>query len=76
MVDNEIIPVLYPYISGGVHSFPGNSHAVTEYRKLIDSICSENNHYLVMDRAHKHDEFCSLAKSNSFCVVNTTKKVV
>ncbi len=53
---------------------PGNSHDDPEGRKLIESIYSKNNNYLLMDRAYEDDKTLTLAKSHGFKVVVPPKK--
>ena len=38
------------------HLSPRNSHDAPEGRKLIESIYSKNNNYLLMDRAYEDDK--------------------
>lgn len=45
-----------------------------EGRKLIETICSEDNHYLLMDRAYEDDKTRSLAMENRFIPVVPSKK--
>lgn len=56
------------------HLSPGNNHDAPEGRKLIETICSENNHYLLMDRAYEDDKTRSLAMENKFIPVVPPKK--
>ena len=52
----------------------GNSHDVPEGRKLIKSIYSKNNNYLLMDRAYEDDK--TLAKNHGFSQLFHLKKIV
>ena len=51
---------------------PGNSHDAPEGRKLIESIYSKNNNYLLMDRAYEDDKTLALAKNHGFKTVVPT----
>ena len=53
---------------------PGNSHDVPEGRKLIESIYSKNNNYLLMDRAYENDKTLALTKNHRFKTVVPPKK--
>ena len=53
---------------------PGNSHDTPEERKLIESIYSKNNNYLLMDRAYEDDK--TLAKNHGFPQLFHLKKIV
>ena len=53
---------------------PGNSHDAPEGRKLIESIYSKNNNYLLMDRAYEDDKTLALAKNHGFKTVVPPKK--
>ncbi len=53
---------------------PGNSHDAPEGRKLIESIYSKNNNYLLMDRAYEDDQTLALAKNHAFKTVVPPKK--
>ena len=53
---------------------PGNSHDAPEGRKLIESIYSKNNNYLLMDRAYEDDKTLTLAKEHGFNAVVPPKK--
>ena len=44
----------------------GNFHDASEERKLIESVYSKNNNYLLMDRAYKNNKALSLAKARGF----------
>ena len=52
----------------------GNSHDAPEGRKLIESIYSKNNNYLLMDRAYEDDKTLALAKNHGFKTVVPPKK--
>ena len=58
------------------HLSPGNSHDAPEGRKLIESIYSKNNNYLLMDRACKCDKTLVLAKDHAFAQLFNLKKIV
>ena len=55
---------------------PGNSHDAPEGRKLIESIYSKNNNYLLMNRAYEDDKALALAlaKNHGFKTVVPPKK--
>ncbi len=53
---------------------PGNSHDAPEGRKLIESIYSKNNNYLVMDRTYENNKTLDLDKAYMFCTVVPPKK--
>ena len=53
---------------------PGNFHDASEGRKLIESIYSKNNNYLLMDRAYEDDKTLALAKDHGFNTVVPPKK--
>ena len=54
---------------------PGNSHDAPEGKKLIESIYSKNNNYLLMDRAYQNNKTLALAKNHGFkTVVPPNKK--
>ena len=53
---------------------PGNSHDTPEGRKLIESIYSKNNNYLLMDRAYEDDKTLALGKNHGFKTVIPPKK--
>ena len=53
---------------------PGNAHDAPEGRKLIESIYSKNNNYLLMDRAYEDDKTLALAKTHGFKTVVPPKK--
>ena len=61
-------------MSSGFHLSPGNSHDAPEGRKLIGSIYSKNNNYLLMDRAYEDDKTLYLAKDHGFKTVVPPKK--
>ena len=56
--------------------FPGNAHDAPEERKLIESIYSKHNNYLLMDRAYEDDKTLALAKNHGFKAVVPPKKIV
>ena len=60
-------PVVFRFSSGNFYDVP-------EGRKLIESIHSKNNNYLLMDRAYKDDKTKALAKFHVFYVVVPPKK--
>ena len=51
------------------HLSAGNQHDAPEGRKLIETIRSENNHNLLMDRAYEDDKTRVLAEEHGFNVV-------
>ena len=51
---------------------PGNFREAPEGKKLIESIYSKNNNYLLMDRAYEDDK--TLAKNHGFKAVIPPKK--
>ena len=53
---------------------PGHSYDDPEERKLIESIYSKNNNYLLMDRAYEDDKTLALAKTHGFKTVVPPKK--
>ena len=53
---------------------PGNSHNAPEGRKLIESIYSKNNNYLLVHRAYEDDKTLVLTKDNGFKIVVPPKK--
>ena len=53
---------------------PGNFHDAPEGIKLIKSIYSKNNNYLLMDRACEDDKTLALAKNHGFKTVVPPKK--
>ena len=53
---------------------PGNSHDAPEGRKLIESIYSKNNNYLLMDRAYENDKTLALAKAYGLKTIVPPKK--
>ena len=52
----------------------GNSHDAPEGRKLIESIYSKNNNYLLMDRAYEDDKTLALAENHGLKIVAPPKK--
>lgn len=52
----------------------GNRHDAPQERKLIETICSEDKHNLLMDRAYEDDKTRSLAEKNRFIPVVPPKK--
>ena len=55
---------------------PGNAHDAPDGRKLIESIYSKNNNYLLMDRAYEDDKTLDLAKNHGFKTVVLPKKKI
>ena len=53
---------------------PGNYHNAPEGRKLIESIYTKNNTYLLMDRAYENNKAIALAKNHGFHAVIPPKK--
>ena len=53
---------------------PGNSYNVFEGRKLIESMHSKNNTYLLMDRTYENNKAIALAKNHGFHAVIPPKK--
>ena len=53
---------------------PGNSHDAPEGKKLIESIYSKNNNYLLMGRAYEDNKTLALAKNHGFNTVVPPKK--
>ena len=53
---------------------PGNSHDAPEGRKLIESIYSKNNNYLLMEKAYEDDKILALVKNHGFKAVVPPKK--
>ena len=53
---------------------PGNSHDAPEGQKLIESIYSKNNNYLLMDRAYEDVKTLVLIKNHGFNTVVPPKK--
>ena len=43
----------YPFV---FHLSPGNKHDAPEGRKIIETIFSDDDHYLLMDRAYEDDK--------------------
>ena len=56
------------------HLSPGNHHDAPEGRKLIETIYSEDDHYLLMDRAYEDDKTRALASDHGFIPVVPPKK--
>ena len=56
------------------HLSPGNHHDAPEGRKLIETVCSQDNHNLLMDRAYEDDKARTLASENGFIPVVPPKK--
>ncbi len=56
------------------HLSADNNHDAPEGRNLIETICSENQHYLLMDRAYKDDKTRALASEHEFITVVPPKK--
>lgn len=56
------------------HLSAGNRHDAPEGRKLIESIFSDNEHYLLMDRAYEDDATRALAIEQAFIPVVPPKK--
>ncbi len=54
------------------HLSPNSFYDAPEGRKLIESIYSKNNNYLLMDRAYEDDK--TLAKAHEFRTVVSPKK--
>ncbi|MDE5885074.1 MAG: hypothetical protein K2H29_08395 [Oscillospiraceae bacterium] len=55
----------------------GNRHDAPQGRKLLDTICSENDQYLLMDRAYEDDKTRSLAVQNLECVhIKMASKII
>jgi hypothetical protein len=48
---------------------PGNSHDAPEGQKLLEKVCSHDNHPLLMDRAYEGDETRFLAEQRGFVPV-------
>jgi len=55
------------------HLSAGNRHDALEGRKLIESIFSDDKHYLLMDRAYEDDAARALAVEQGFIPVVTPK---
>ena len=62
-----LCPVLF-------HLSPGNFHNASRGRKLIESIYSKSNSYLLVDRAYEDDKTIAFAKTHDFHPVITSKK--
>lgn len=56
------------------HLSAGNRHDTPESRKLIETIYSEDNHFLLMDRAYEDDKIRALAAKQGFISVVLPKK--
>ena len=56
------------------HISAGNRHDAPEGRKLLETIYSDDNHYLLMDRAYEDDETRALAVQQGFIPVVPPKK--
>lgn len=56
------------------HLSAGNRHDAPEGRKLIESIYSEDYHYLLMDRAYEDDETRALAEKQGFIPIVPPKR--
>ena len=52
----------------------GNKHDAPEGRKLIESFYSEDNHYLLMDRAYEDNNTRELALKQGFIPVVPSKR--
>ena len=74
---NRVTTILYIFVSS-CSSFLShvNSHDAPEGRKLIESIYSKNNNYLLMDRVYEDDKTFDLAEAPSFYIVVSPKKIV
>lgn len=58
----------------GFHLSSGNNHDAPEGRKFIETICSDDKHYLLMDRAYEDDKTRALALEHGFIPVVPPKK--
>ena len=56
------------------HISAGNKHDAPEGRKLLETIYSEDEHYLLMDRAYEDDKTRTLAQQQGFIPVVPPKK--
>ena len=56
------------------HLSAGNRHDAPEGRKLIESIYSEDHHYLLMDRAYEDDKTRALAEKQGFIPIVPPKR--
>ena len=56
------------------HLSAENRHDAPEGRKLIETICSEDDHYLLMDRAYEDDKTRALATEHGFIPVVPPKR--
>ena len=52
----------------------GNCHDALQGRKLLNTIYSESDHYLLMDRAYEDNKTRSLAEENGFIPIVPLKK--
>ena len=66
--------MLYSFVSSSLSFVSGNSHDAHEWNKLIESIYSKNNSYLLVDRAYEYDKTIALAKAHGFHSVVPPKK--
>ena len=57
-----------------LHLSSGNCHDAPEGRKFIESIFSDNEHYLFMDRAYEDDATRTLAVEQGFVPIVPPKK--
>jgi len=48
---------------------PGNNHDAPEGRKLLETIRSEDKHYLILDKAYEDIETRTLAEEQGFIVI-------
>ncbi|MBQ9491709.1 MAG: hypothetical protein IJU86_02925 [Firmicutes bacterium] len=55
---------------------PRNSHDTPKGKKLIESIYSKNNNYLLMDTAYEDDKTLALAKDHGFNMIVSLKKIL
>lgn len=56
------------------HISAGNEHDAHEGRKLLKSIYSKNEHYLLMDRAYEDDKTRTLAVQQGFIPIVPPKR--
>ena len=61
----------YPFV---FHLSTGNKHDAPEGRKIIETIYSDDDHYLLMDRAYEDDITRALAIEQGFIPVVPPKK--
>ena len=54
----------------------GKSHDAPKERKLIESIYSKNNSYLLVNRVYEDNKTITLAKAHGFHAVVPPKKIV